>query len=120
MSIAPPQPSDSVFADVLPREHPMIHALDDAYRELEVAMRPHGCTRCHAPDLVLGNRRTRIRHAMQVLDLRRSIEAMVEANLMPPPTAGHPAGIADDAARARLLRRATAFRTLGDVALASW
>jgi hypothetical protein len=114
------QPRDSVFVEVLPRDHPMIHALDDAYRDLESAMRPHGCTGCHAPDLATGDRRARIRHAVQMLDLRRSIEAMVEANLMPPPTADHPAGIADDAARGLLLRRARSFRTLGDAALASW
>ncbi len=120
LSSAEPKPRDSLFAEVLPRGHPMIQALDDSYRELEVAMRPHGCTRCHAPDLATGSRRAQIRHAVQVLDLRRSIEAMVEANLMPPQTSDHPAGIPDDAEQALLLRRARSFRMIGDAALASW
>ena len=118
--LADPPRRDSVFVEVLPRDHPLIPALDNAYRELELAMRPHGCAGCHAPDLATGGRRAQIRHAVQVLDLRRSIEAMVEANMMPPPTTEHPAGIVDDAARALLLRRAKSFRTLGDTALASW
>jgi hypothetical protein len=114
------RPDESMFADILHLDHPLSPLLDRAYQDLEAAMRPHGCTSCHAPELATGGRRARLRHAAQVLDTRRAIEAMVDANLMPPARDGHPAGIADEAARALLLRRARVFRTLGDDALASW
>ena len=114
------EPTTSIFAEVLPRDHPMIAALDAAYRELELAMKPHGCVRCHAPELAGGGRRAEIRRAVQVLDSRRAIDAMLEANLMPPETKGHPAGIADGDAHAGLVRRAKIFRTLGDAALSTW
>lgn len=111
--------SRSVFADVLPPSNPMIPALDATYRDLEDALRPHGCIGCHAPELA-DERRAVVRRAVQVLDMRRSIEAMVEANLMPPETDDHPAGIGDDVERAHLLRKARAFRAIGDAALATW
>ena len=111
---------DSIYADILPRDHALIPALDRAYSDLESAMAPYGCTSCHAPDLSTGGRRARTRHAMQLLDSRRAIEAMLEANMMPPETAEHGAGIADETARAVLLQRAKSFRALGDAAVASW
>ena len=120
---AAPRPaprSDSVFADILPRDHALVPALDDAYREVELAMRPHGCTGCHAPDLATGGHRERVRHAVLLLDTRRSLEAMIEANLMPPESDEHAAGIADGVQRARLLHRVRAFRALADAAVASW
>ncbi|MDQ3338712.1 MAG: hypothetical protein M4D80_26400 [Myxococcota bacterium] len=109
-----------MFADILPRDSALIPALDDAYRDLELAMRPHGCAACHAPDLETGDRRERVRHAVMLLDTRRMLEVMVEANLMPPETDEHPAGIADETQRARLLLRLRTFRALADAAVASW
>ena len=117
---AAPRTEDSVFAQILPRANASIPALDDAYRDLELAMRPHGCASCHAPDLETGDRRERVRHAVMLLDTRRSLEAMLEANLMPPETDEHPAGIADDTQRARMLHRVRTFGALADAALASW
>jgi hypothetical protein len=111
---------DSVFADILPPDNPLIPALGDAYRDLEVAMRPHGCAGCHAPDLATGGHRERVRHAVMLLDTRRTLEGMLEANLMPPEADDHPAGIADEVERARLLRRVRTFRALADAAIASW
>ena len=123
---AAPQPeqsgdrSDSVFADILPGDSALIPALDKAYRDLELAMRPHGCAGCHAPDLDTDERRGRVRHAVMLLDTRRSLAAMLESNLMPPETDEHPAGIADEVQRARLLHRARVFRALADAAVAAW
>src|SRR5215207_8525009 len=85
-----------------------VPALDSAYRELETEMRAHGCMACHTPS------------ALQLLDSRRSIEAMLEANLMPPATDDHAAGIPDADARAGLLRRAKVFRSVGDATVANW
>jgi len=110
---------DSVFANILPRDHVLIPALDDAYHDLELAMRPHGCAGCHAPDLATSHRE-RVRHAVMLLDTRRSLETMLEENLMPPETDEHSAGIADEVQRARLLHRVRAFRSLADAAIASW
>lgn len=112
--------ADSLYTAVLPRNNPLIPALDAAYRELDAAMQPFGCATCHAPELATGGHRARVRHAVQLLDSRRAIEAMVDANLMPPADDSHPAGIADSAARANLLRHAKRFRALGDAAVASW
>jgi hypothetical protein len=112
--------SESVFSDILPKGNALIPMLDDAYRDLEFAMRPHGCAGCHAPELDDGGHRARVRHAVMLLDNRRSIEAMVDAKMMPPETDEHAAGIADEVQRARLLYRVRAFRALGDAALASW
>jgi hypothetical protein len=114
------QPRDSVFADILPPDNVLIPALDDTYRDLELAMRPHGCADCHAPDLMSGDHRERVRHAVMLLDTRRSLETMLEENSMPPETDEHPAGIANEVDRARLLRRVRAFRVLADAAVASW
>ena len=113
-------PAESVYASILPPDNPFAAPLDAAYRELDAAMQPHGCASCHAPELATGDTRARVRHAVQLLDARRAIEAMVEANQMPPADGEHPAGIADPAARALLLRRAKVFRLLGDAAVARW
>jgi hypothetical protein len=112
--------SESVFAAILPRDHPLTSALDTAYRDLELAMRPHRCAECHAPDLESGVDRDRVRHAVMLLDTRRSLETMVEGNLMPPASDDHAAGILDEVERGRLLHRVRVFRALGDAALASW
>jgi hypothetical protein len=118
-ALRPEHRTDSVFEDILPRDNPLIPALDDAYRDLELAMRPHGCAGCHAPDLGTSHRE-RVRHAVMLLDTRRALEEMLEANLMPPETDEHAAGIPDEIQRARLLHRVRAFRALGDAAVASW
>lgn len=112
--------TDSVFAEILPSDTALIPSLDAAYRDLERAMQPHGCVGCHAPDLETGGHRDRVRHAVMLLDMRRSLEAMVETNAMPPDTDEHAAGIDDEVERARLLHRVRVFRALGDAALASW
>jgi hypothetical protein len=117
---ASPPHSDSIFAEILPPGNPMISALDTSYRDLELAMRPHGCNGCHAPDLVTGGRRERVRHAVMLLDTRRALETTLAENLMPPSTDDRPAGISDRIDRARLLHRARSFRALADAALASW
>jgi hypothetical protein len=116
----PEHRGDSVFADILPRDNALIPALDTAYRDLELAMRPHDCVGCHAPNLATGNRRDRVRHAVMLLDTRRSLEAMLEANMMPPETDEHAAGIADEVQRGRLFHRVRTFRALADAALATW
>ncbi len=112
--------TDSVFAQILPLDSALVPSLDAAYRDLERAMQPHGCTSCHAPDLETGGHRERVRHAVMLLDTRRSLESMLEANMMPPETDDHAAGIADNVERARLLHRVRVFRALADAALASW
>jgi hypothetical protein len=117
ITIARAQPVDSIFAELLPPENPMIRALDRAYADLELEMRPHGCTRCHAPADPARDRGVRVQHARDLLATRRAIAPMVRANLMPPAADDHPAGIADGAARDRLILRAEAFRVLGDYAL---
>jgi hypothetical protein len=113
--VRPARRTDSVFADILPRDNALIPALDEAYRDLEIAMRAHGCVGCHAPNLDTGGRRERVRHAVMLLDTRRSLEYVLEQNLMPPQT-----GITDDVERMRLLHRVRAFRILADAAVASW
>jgi hypothetical protein len=114
---APIRTTDSIFSELLPRHNSMIPVLDRAYAALELEMRPHGCSRCHAPDDPSQDRGARVRHAHHLLAARRAIVPMLRANLMPPATDEHPAGIADDAARERLILRAEAFRVLGDQAL---
>jgi hypothetical protein len=111
--------SPSVFAELLPRDNPMIPALDRAYADLELAMRPHGCVGCHAPDDPVRDRSARVRHASQLLSARRAIMPMLRANLMPPATDDHAAGIADPSAREELIERARTFQILGDYALES-
>ena len=110
----------SLFAAVLPRDNALIPALDAAYWELDAAMRPHGCLGCHAPELESGGRHARVRHAAQLLDSRRALEEMLDANLMPPEADGHAPGIADEPLRRALRRRAKVFRALGDAAFATW
>lgn len=112
--------TDSVFAEILPSDNALIPSLDAAYEDLERAMQPHGCVGCHAPDVETGGHRERVRHAVMLLDTRRSLESMLETNMMPPETDEHAAGIANDVERARLLHRVRLFRALGDAALASW
>ena len=113
-----PAAHDSVFADILPRGNPLVPMLDDAYVELEREMRPQGCMDCHGPDG--DGHRARVRHAVMLLDNRRAIEMVLDANEMPPERDGHAAGIDDEVGRARLLYRVRVFRALGDAALATW
>jgi hypothetical protein len=106
----------SVYAGRL-RDRAMVPELDRAYAELELAMRPHGCARCHAPGDPPTDRAARAAHASALLESRRAIVPMLEANLMPPATLDRPAGIADPAERAVLIRRARAFWLAAEAAI---
>lgn len=117
VAFAQARPVDSIFVGLLPRDNPMIPALDRAYADLELEMRPHGCMRCHAAGDAARDRAARVRHAHHVLTARRAIVPMLRANLMPPATDALPAGIPDDAARERLITRAETFRLIADYAL---
>jgi hypothetical protein len=106
----------SVYARRL-RDTPAVRELDRAYAELEVAMRPHGCARCHAPANPASDHAARETHAWALLESRRAIVAMLEANLMPPATRERPAGIEDPVARSALIQSARTFLRVADAAI---
>jgi hypothetical protein len=108
---------DSTFAALLAHDNPMIPALDRAYDDLELAMRPHGCAGCHSEADPTTDREARVQHAHHLLASRRAIVAMLEANLMPPARSDQPAGIADPMVRVALIWRARVFQLVGDAAL---
>ena len=110
---------ESIFAELLPRDNPLIPALDRAYADLELAMRPHGCARCHMNREPARDHGARIQHAAHLLGTRRAITPMLQANLMPPATDDRPAGISDPTTREQLVQRARTFQILADYALES-
>src|SRR5207302_2093179 len=95
-----------------------VPALDQAYRDLEAAMRPLACTSCHAPDnLAKQNPLELFSYPNQALQSRHRIVQMLEANAMPPIGASGMPGIADPTVRANLLALAHAFESAADDAL---
>lgn len=113
-------PKAPLFTWLLSKDNPHREALDEAYRDLESALRQHNCMTCHAPDNVLQMGQLELfSYPNQALTGRHRIVTQLQGNLMPypDPTRGITLGIADDAERQRLLGLAKTFADLGDQAL---
>jgi hypothetical protein len=93
--------------------------VDRAYRQLEVALRPHGCVSCHAADAPANDNPVELfRHPGQALRSRHTIVRILEENAMPPVGVDGLPGISNPAERAKLLALARAFEIAADDALA--
>ncbi len=114
------QPRVTLFSYLFASDNPHREGVDHAYRQLEARFRGENCASCHAPDnqgkakaLLL------LDFPNQSLAARHTLVDVLTKNEMPPedPTAKHPAGIADEAARAELIRLATVFVKEADAAV---
>ena len=112
------EPRVALFANLFAASNPHVAELEQSYRALEEGMRPYNCTGCHAPNNPSGmNPLELLVYPNQALAARRALIEQLEKNTMPPETASSPAGIADAAARERLLAMARRFAAAADQAL---
>jgi hypothetical protein len=113
-------PQAPLYTWLLSKDNPHRMALEDAYRDLEAALRQHQCMNCHQPDNVLNMGQLELfSFPNQALAGRHRIVAQLTGNTMPypDPTRGIAMGIADAAERQKLLDLAKTFADLGDQAL---
>jgi hypothetical protein len=109
-----PGPRVALYAYSLSKNNPARAELENTYRAFEAESRPYFCTSCHNPaNPAATNPLVFFTHPSQALVARHDIVRKLEANQMPPP-----GGIADDAARQKLIEKARAFAEAGDRALA--
>jgi len=109
-----PGPRVALYTYSLSKDNPVRAELETAYRAFEAESRPYFCTSCHNPaNPAATNPLVFFAHPSQALTARHDIVNKLEANLMPPPN-----GIADTAARQKLIDKARAFAQAGDRALA--
>jgi hypothetical protein len=109
-----PGPRVALYTYSLSKDNPARAELETAYRAFEAESRPYLCTSCHNPaNPVATNPLVFFTHPSQALTARHDIVTKLEANQMPPPN-----GIADTAARQKLIDKARAFSEAGDRALA--
>lgn len=114
------EPRVSLYRGLFSPSNPHVARLDTAYRALEDALRPYACAGCHRPDNpAAANPLELLTYPNQALTSRRSIVGQLENGLMPPAAGTQPAGIADQAERARLVELARAFQLAADDALAA-
>jgi len=113
------QPRVALFSYLFGPDNPHGATVNQAYRELEERFRTQNCHACHAPD----NREKcqelfLLNYPNQSLVGRHKLVHILNENKMPPSETGHPAGIADGAVRAELIRLARSFAAAGDAAMA--
>jgi hypothetical protein len=109
-----PGPRVALYTYSLSKDNPARAELENTYRAFEAESRPYFCTSCHNPaNPAATNPLVFFTHPSQALVARHDIVRKLEANQMPPP-----GGIADDAARQKLIEKARAFAEAGDRALA--
>lgn len=109
-----PGPRVALYTYVLSKNNPEGAALESAYRAFEAESRPYFCTSCHNPaNPAATNPLVFFTHPAQALTARHEIVSKLVLNQMPPPN-----GIADSAAREKLIEKAKAFAAAGDRALA--
>jgi hypothetical protein len=113
------EPHVSLYTYLFKPENPHVARLDDAYRALEEELRGETCLACHSPDNASKmNPLELFNYPNQALTARRDIISQLEHNFMPPGTDTTPPGMADDAARQRLITLAGAFTEVANQALA--
>jgi hypothetical protein len=116
------EPHVTLYRNLFRPGNPHVEQLDQAFRDLEDAMRPFNCEGCHRPDNIAhANPLELFAYPNQALVARHAIVQQVQFGLMPPAdlVAGTRAGIADRTERAELLRLARAFESAADDALAA-
>jgi hypothetical protein len=114
-------PYVTLFRSLFSETNPHVAELETTYRALEEVAREQRCMHCHSPDNIgRANPLALLNYPNQALSTRHELVHELQENTMPPANEeeGHPAGIADAAARKRLLELARAFAKAGDRALA--
>lgn len=115
------QPRAALFSYLLSAGNPHREKLDATYRRLEASFRSQHCLGCHSPDnTAQADQLFLLSFPNQALAARHLLVPVLRGNKMPPAEcgSGQAAGIADDAARAELIRLAGEFEREGDAALA--
>jgi hypothetical protein len=113
-------PKAPLYQYLLSSDNPYREQLEDAYRDLEAAMRQHQCFACHQPDNVANQGQLELfSYPNQALSGRHRIVTQLSGNLMPypDPNRGIALGISDMTERQKLVDLATKFAQLGDQAL---
>lgn len=114
------EPHVSLYSNLFSKDNPHVVGMETAYKNLESAVRQSTCVSCHSPDnashmkkLILLN------FPNQALGARHSLVKALESNAMPPEDKdkGSPAGIGDEATKAKFVTLAREFSDIGDKAL---